>query len=773
MSEEVSSENKAEQIQAVQPNVKTAEEQARELLIVVEKYSKELNGRYKELKTQLNEFLELNKEEINELNEIKKEIIELLTEKEEQKVHNMAAEALQNEFLKRPDVENPAEQRETDREPGALDVVIEKMKLGQEMSPEEIKTTTSILDRRDWGDVYNNLKAGDVVVNFSVPSDKFLAIKHLNDVVFGPGHVDELLIAGRNILKEQFKRVLKSKLPSLEDAQLDDLVLSQDYKNSLIKIDKATAKKLAESGIKIDDIIAETSAGVDEFMAGKDGYIYELLDQYAQTKEGKAKKDVLHQFLQDFEKISFGYRLNSGSSEIRSTDGENASYKDIATSVSESTVLSRIMELDKLADSMGLKDYKIFDNQEMSYESAVLKSIENFSRLGKEIMSTNILLTQEGEEYKIFEIKNGLRVFNKELLRDVRKDKLHAQDAALFDKITLYYKMLNQMDFVKPHTKEEIEGKKLQDGSTLEEKLSIFKKASADLKENGKVVSEEQRKNVARVLRTSEKSELYTSDSEFKARALAIDDCTILSIDLLDVGVDQLLNYEKLLQEVENLPEEKRLQAFQENVLKASDQLTERLREFRNNVAGLKKVKEAKMAGGADLFLGKVGGDELTLALPSSMVDDELLFAVKSVLPGTGARIVSSKVVRGSEKDRSTEHDEALKKAEAGIDCSKKIEEVVRKLNKGFDQRLVTEITSSETDDFLNVLLSAEQNSFVSNFTINEDKNGGFKVVAQREGVLAEEAFESVMKKLSKLQEKYVNIDKKMRETKKRKLKVA
>ncbi len=641
------------------------------------------------LHTQVLELVALGETQRRELESIKTEIEKLLGLELREPNLEFVAEVVEGAEQRR--------ERKSDTE------VMDKLANGEALESQERRVITSMLNRRDWGEVYTGLKAHDAVINFSVPADKFLAIKHLNDDVFGPSHTDEILIAGRNILQEEFIKALESRLPESSPDELKQLVLLQDYKNSVFKVESAMLEKI--SGLT--DVIEEVNAKVKEKM---DKFVLRKVAEYRNTPEGETKATTLDEFASHFAgeenapEGAVGYRLGFGWSTVESK-GPEADNLDITTSVARSFVMSRAVELNRLVQEFKLPYAETKAGGD--YKTVAKETLQLFSTLARELKAVGSIAAESGEAVPIFDAAGH---FNKDLIRDIRKDKFKpgAQAQESFNKIVLYYRMLNLMDFIKPHTKEEISG------GAVTEKITRNKKASELINTEGRIDDPILRQETDRLLRSTEKSERYTSDSEFNRRATAMETCTLIGIDLLDVGVDQLLHYEELLSEAARAgSEEEQLGKFQENILRASDKFTAVFREFREGSAEVvlrhldKNIARLKESGGqeakirvlegevskwraqTELLTAKVGGDELTLALDSSLVDDELLFDLKSVLKDTGARIVTAKAERANDGDRPAALKEAMQRVERGTEIAKQIEDVLRKLNqKGVGDKL-------------------------------------------------------------------------------------
>jgi len=599
--------------------------------------------------------------------------------------------------------------------------VDEKIDLANIKIPEKevvVNAASSILERRDWGNIYNNLKDGDEVINFAVPSDSFFSVKHLNDKVFGENRTDEILIAGRNILQTEFKQALLKEGVAKEI--VDNCVLSQDYKNSIFKISAEAMKTFREQGVNVEKMIETVSETVEARMRPVVAYV---LDKFSNEEAGKNKQEELKEFADSYKEV--GYRLNYGSSPVEKRgEEEQLGYKDIALSTAAAFVDTKMMEVQRLSEELGLSEkFKFSEKKDLSYEDRLKEYLVNFRNLRKELETKSQVEDDKGNVYDIFEKgKDGngnifIKGINKDLFGKIRKDAINFTEAGSGEILKLYYRMLNIMDFVKPHTNEEMENGVL--AAKLEERGKLIK----DLK-NSNFTPENADKTVGELLRDEKPTEKevseYTSGSEFKKRAQAIGECNIVKIDVRNVGLDQLAEYERLL--LDSVNAENQTKEFNESILVASDKVTNILKKFRSRIADV--VQWANQAAEGSLVVGKVGGDEMTLALSSEVATDQVLFLLKDVLNDMDARIVVAETKRGDNTDLGKAHDEAMKKVDEGIDKSKVIDDAAKELNSLVSSsQNVGDLVELIKANNLDTILKFKNNQIVADFAVIEGKD--------------------------------------------------
>ncbi len=564
---------------------------------------------------------------------------------------------------------------------------IEKMETGQEFNHQQL---AGVLERQNWGKIFTGLNKGDKVLSFLVPGADFLSIKNLNDAILGPQITNKVIAEKRRVIEREIKKI-----------DTNASILQSDYKIEVVKVSK-------DSGLD-GGKLEEVSLAIDQEMTA---FIEKIVDDMMVEETDKDKIKVLEQFKNDLQgksektKSKGGFKMNYGLSEVGGDEME-----DKLVSLNHSLETSRMARQNP--ESYGA-EYN---------EKNIETELDSIKDLREKIISehSNKITDNEGNEFEIF-IKKGEKFsLNPDVLRDVRKDKFKTQDKKILGDIAFYIKKLNILDVIKPFTMDEISevGKEIKTAYSLSEKMK-----------NGEGLQKKENKTVVEMLRSEEKDRAYTSKSEFNKRAMAMTECAYVSLDVLDLGVDQLLEYESTLQEVDKFSGKEKMNKFNEFSMSAGDLTTEKLRDFRKKVAQVYK----KFGFKDDLIPGEVGGDELALAIDTSSMSeeklDEFLFALKEK---TNTRVIKT-VVAKSEKSVSPDSDrqklaeahlQALKRAESGVAIAKDIETAARKLNlllKRQGQEVVKEKIGS-----LRGLFVLENGQVKSNVVVVE-KDGVFKI---------------------------------------------
>ncbi|TSC85103.1 MAG: hypothetical protein G01um101413_487 [Parcubacteria group bacterium Gr01-1014_13] len=565
---------------------------------------------------------------------------------------------------------------------------VEKMETGQEFNRQQL---AGVLERQNWGKIFTGLKKGDKVLSFLVPGADFLSIKNLNDVILGPQVTNKIIAEKRRVIEREIKKI-----------DTNASILQSDYKIEVVKISKDSSidtGKLEEVSLAIDkEMTVFIEKIVDDLMVEEvtDKDKIKILEEFKNDLQGKSEKT----------NGKGGFKMNYGLSEVGGDKME-----DKLESLNHSQQTSRMARQNP-------------DNYGAEYnEESIEAELGNIKELREKIISEhgNKITDNEGNEFEIF-IKKGEKFFlNPDVLRDVRKGEFKTEDKNNLADIAFYVKKLNILDTVKPFTLKEI--------SQVEDNINIARSLSEKIKK-GEVLENREVELAADMLRSEEKDRAYTSKSEFNKRAVAMSECAYVSLDVLDLGVDQLLEYENILQDVDKVSGKKKMDKFNELALSAGDLTTEKLRDFRKKVAQVCK----KFGFKDGLITGEVGGDELALAIDTSNMSeeklDDFLFALKEK---TNTRVIKT-VVAKSEKSVSLESDQqelveshlqALKRAEAGVAIAKDIEKAERKLNLLLKKQ--GEETVKQQIGPLRGLFVVENGKVKSNVVVVE-KDGVFKI---------------------------------------------
>ncbi len=612
---------------------------------------------------------------------------------------------------------------------------IEKMKNGENFDRPQL---AGILERQNWGKIFTGLQEGDKVLSFFVPGADFLSIKNLNDKVFGPQITNKIIIKKRRVIENEIQKldnqasilqsdykievVKVSKDSQISQEQLEEMSAAVDVTMTKFISDEIVGVLIAEAREKLKPLLVDRSENNSKIHAEEIKELEADIDRWDEFKvalQGKGKID--------FGKI--GFKMNYGLSTVNGGDAQ-----DKLLALNQSVQASRM--------ARGSRDGKY--GAEHS-EARVIAELGEIKDLREKIISGgNKITDKDGNEFEIFEEKDGKFSFNRDLLRDVRKGKFETDDKNTLRKVSLYTKKLNLLDAVKPFVFEELDAVSAE----AEENKQLAKKIWDQENKKSEDLNPSDVEKVAKALSTEEKERDYTSKSEFSKRAVLMKECAYVSLDVLDLGVDLLLEYEDILQDLDKKTGQEQIDEFNNRSLSAGDKTTNKLRTFRKDVAQI--CKDFGFVDG--LITGEVGGDELTLAIDTSNIDEEkleeFLFALKDK---TNTRVIKT-VVAKSDKDASMEDDlfklsemhlQALKRAEDGVAIAKDIEEAERKLNRFLKQQ--GESAAKEKIASLRGLFILENGQVKSNVVITEKegvfKVGQFKVSSENKD---EEAYERV-----------------------------
>lgn len=565
---------------------------------------------------------------------------------------------------------------------------VEKMAQGEEFNNAAV---AGVLERRMWGSFFNNLKKGDTVVSFLVPGADFLSIKNLNDKIFGPQVTNRIIEEKRHVLERNIKEV-----------DSEAVFLQSDYKTEVVKVSQ-------DAAVDYEDLMAKVDQEMREF-------ITKITTDLLKTEQSTGKIKVLNEFLDDLHgrsersKGKEGFKMNYGLAMV-----EGDTNQDQLLALDHALQTSRIAREAK--DGSYGAEYS---------ETKNLQEVENIKNLRTEIIDGgNRIVDADGNEFEVFSKKDAKFVLNRDLLRDVRKGKFKTDDKSALEKISLYVKKLNILDVVKPFVEEELAA--IKNVTSGNHELAVKIKA-------GERLTDSERKQALEILQANEKDKEYTANSEFHKRATEMNDAAYVSLDVLDLGVDLLLEYESGLQEIEAASEDKKAKKFNEVSLSAGDETTLKLREFRKKVAEVYR----QFGLGDDLVVGEIGGDELTLAVDigaNSVLSEkgkmeEFLFALKEATNTRVIKTVVSQAEKHIDKETNSQakveaHLEAMKRAEEGAAIAKDLEEAARRLTLLL-KREGEEAVKQKLDGLSGVFVS-KKGKLEANFVIVEN-GADFKI---------------------------------------------
>lgn len=563
------------------------------------------------------------------------------------------------DIIKTPDLENPTAQQEEAmislnrgmRDLRYVDLLDTARNNSELLVPIERHQIVDSLERREWGSVLRSLHQGDTAISILSSISDISSIKNLNDNIFGSQTTDSIIIKRRQLIESHLNLALNTAGVSVKD--LEQVSLEQNYKFGVYKIPK---KYNLDAVVIASKVCAEVDAEMKD-------YIISLADD-EQSKHPE-KTEILQKFRTDIN--TEGYKMTFGTATVESDDIE-----DVVLAVNGSLQTARAVASEKSA---------IYGDN-FSPEKMTAKIEQTDQMRNKIYQEGNQIVGKDGSIHEIFSGDVGGLVINKDLLREIRKDKLaiSAGQEVILNNLKEYIKGLNIFDTVKPFTADEVAG--------LKEKFAEIDKTT-----NGVLDGDQEAcAKAAEILDKNEKDERFTSEARFHGEAVKIKNCAYLSLDVLDIGVDQLLDFEQRTQLVVN-----KQMTFIQASLEAGDAMTKRLRDIRKRAYEicdeLGLTKDGRMNG-------LVGGDELTLAIDLDATDkngnkifngndkvlNKLILRLKKETSSRVVKTVIAESQRHSSTDniihRMKEHLVALKNAEEGARQAKEIESEVRKLNK-------------------------------------------------------------------------------------------
>ena len=623
---------------------------------------------------------------------------------------------------------------------------------------------TAMIERRNWGKVFGKLQEGDKVVTVLVPGADFLKIKHLNDEIFGYSRTSDILEHRKKLIEEQL----------VKDEGNGAEILKTDYQSSTIRIPSKSVPEEYVSALnsKMKNIDTLMTAFIENVVA----------EELSKHKDDQAKIEKLNKFRSELSGSAAegkagrpGYRMTFGIADV-----EGGAMAGRLDALNQSTQAARTVRGVEGSDGAEYGD------------DLVDQELDAIKNLRGELQDESIT-NSDGISFKLFsKDKKGFLKLNRDVLRDVRKDKFKADKNSekIFGEVTKYVKKINIIDSVKPFVKEEAEEggalqKQMKDYSdltddflNLTEKMPDDSPLTDEAKEKKEKDAARVRREIGEIIKTEEKDHNYTSADQFHSKATEIKNCAYLSLDVVDVGVDQLLEFDRLLQEAEiegGGKNDARRELLDEKALEAGDETTRKMREVRANIKkvlgkhGLLTDVESGKYGEDGIVLGLVGGDEITLAIDTTKLKkgltiEKLMFEIKDATNHGKADVRMIKTVAAEatrdntavDKQSQTElfkdHLKTIKKAEKGAEIAKLVEENVRKLNlligKQDSNKKVTEIIKEAGLEKIFKL----ENGAIKSFIVVMEKEDGFDVKAEGHSVDAEELqgkIDEIRKKLA------------------------
>lgn len=611
------------------------------------------------------------------------------------------------------------EQRKELNEHLRIGLLIEKLRDDQELEIDERAAAANTLENQGWQKLLTKLKPGDRLVSVLVPSDAHVSIKYFNDTLFGPRKTDLIIEERKKALQEIFS------------AQgLDSL--NQSYKDGYFKI---TDSSLTPEAINV--LLLQVNDRVNE----------KILSLLAEEKSAHKHDPAKLKKLNDFELAlqTKGYEMTFGLVSV----GEQKNNHDLSPI---ERAVAQSMKGAIVAREGSYRDGKLLGVEFTPEKQArVLSEIQTQRDL---LITThqNEIRDIQGHVFSIFikNVQGGDLTLNLDLIRDIRKGKFQPSpehEGRVLD-VKTYLKIINILDVVKPFTHEEFQGSSVHG---TDQHLSEMTRVKQELIQHLRQGTPYDRERLLHFLSSEGKDQTCTSIPEFHARALKEQNCTYISIDVLDVGPGLLQEFDHLLAQVQ-----KGVRTFEDAALHAGDTTTRTMRSFRNDVQSITLQHSTSQ----ERPLMFVGGDEAILALGTHSItnDQDLLLALRE---HTNSRVIQTVVgqsnrssqIEHSNEQRKTEHMKAMKEAEDGADKAKIIERSVHALR--------LELEALPKNDPQRISYETELTSFsLGAYAISQQEDQTFVIRKNAEPlplVSLQQSFESLSSRIQKQFENLVD----------------
>lgn len=610
-----------------------------------------------------------------------------------------------------------------------LESSIEKAEEGRDLDGEDVRRLKGALEARGWHRMFAKVRAGDLLATFVVPSGS-LGTKRLNDVVFGMQKMDDVIGLRHTFLRGELERAGLERLWTThrdEEFLLSAKRVSEDVDEKLNVCAENVRRHMTEALMFI---------GIEEWRKG-DGERRKIFDTFFKDLLGEDER-VVEAFHRGFADVVSATEVTERQAKIQTScevtyrraqhlggasleqayeDFENAkvllsaaieTLKTTKKHFREEVVLLALKDATKgyrvtfgtakVGESKNEGDYTEIEKAVLSSTKGAMMArkgevhgkefssedekmvVEEWKRLHEKLAEEE-LVDDRGRSVPLFILlPNGSRRVNANIVRDVRKGVFRAASGQerVIEDFTAYLEALNVFDNTKPYTHGELQGEAVSgDGRVLkqivEDTVSCVSKMEADH------LDADALKEISS-LRREGKDRSCTSALEFHAKALEIPDCVYVSMDVLDVGVELLQEFELLMKSVDRGE-----MSFDEAQCIAGDRTTESMRAFREKVSRIYR----ESFGGDPLML--VGGDEIVLAMNKRKATDELMLSLRKLR--FGARKTSSvrvvKIAIGSSErssdiedvDRTKrEHLDAIRRSEDGVAIAKGLEKIGRSI---------------------------------------------------------------------------------------------
>ena len=546
-----------------------------------------------------------------------------------------------------------------------------------------------------------------IVITLMVPGGGPTGVKTMNDKLIGYQLNNTLITPKRNaVIAEVFQG-----LPFNEKAGESMSVVEQSYKSTTLTTTVADAARLqrlmAEGMRRVDERMHPVL--LDALTRGKTHWIAER-DAAAGNKESEQYKDArmraenIEQMLADLVKAGpKGFRVDMqfGMAEIKGGEALSAdqAYK-AALEAKMNAAKAAIMV--RSGGERGSQEAAGGDTRGHFFdEKSFITFAANADALRAQIVASGNFLTIDRRPVKIFQDQGGELLPNPDILRDVRKDKIHSEDLPPQERVQLerirkYMDHINAFDYIKGFTS--------QEGAQLLPARMQRAQALLEALRSGKVVDPAQvQAMMTQDVRGQVLPQMGTaSEVAFYARAGASADRILLNADIIDLGLDAMMAYAKSMHAVSAG------KLSGQALYDASNSVTDPLLTFRKSaisrisiayeahrqkaITALEKLPQRDAAQQAALDqlrkeadpLLLLGGDEITLSLHPAMQSQvaELVAEVAQASRGRVAvtRALTEPAKAGDQAARVEAHKKAMSEADPAANVLKSFEIALRKL---------------------------------------------------------------------------------------------
>lgn len=593
--------------------------------------------------------------------------------------------------VKRVEKELLGIQRERIKKSNELSSLVNKVENGERLEKQERERLANELENRGWQRNLTELNEGDNVVIFSSPEMGPQCVKNLNDKYLGPTETDNVIYdITEQALEESIKEVMEANDLDASHVQ----ILDSPFK---VKIAKCTD----EAKPFIEQITIEASQKIQQKEM-------EMIEEKFQTLEDRIRTDgdptgELNDEVVRYKKVKGVFEANPFNLTYGNSKVEKALSVNDYTNVE--LALSQAIQASKMEEG-GI-------GSEFTYERAKAKIKEAMEIRDKYIAEggeRNQIRDKEGIIYNIFvevDGEEGVYDVDPDLLQKVRKGELEVETGYEQVKKDLesLKVLVNSIDLVKPYIHEELAGKKpLADGEFLHTRVAETQKAVNVLRgfdKNGKDIIDDEseihqlvQKYKQRILqlRQNPKDILRSSDDYFHEKALLINDCAAISMDVKGVGPEHVNNFFRLAQRIDLDQDINDVRKSIDDIsIEDGDNTTKNMRDFRADLGRL--LTENRIPEEEQIM--KIGGDEVILALDSKYLNRKLLLKINRQLSvrlidvkvGRGDGVVYMGTARRENGDHDVDSDEnveahirAIRASEEGTKVAKRVESFIEDL---------------------------------------------------------------------------------------------